>query len=48
MSRAKWEYKVVRDALSETELNKLGEEGWELCGVTRGMIVAMYFKRLVD
>lgn len=45
-----WEYKhVVRQAaLSESELNALGPEGWELVGVVPASnAVHFYFKRLV-
>jgi hypothetical protein len=30
----KWEYKTVNDKLTETQLNSLGEEGWELVSHT--------------
>lgn len=53
--RSKWEYKqIARDLekevpLSESELNALGEEGWEMTGVAHQPPVAyFYFKRLVD
>jgi hypothetical protein len=47
---ARWEYRdVARDEgaiPSEQELNALGEEGWELVGVTSvGHRVHFYFKR---
>ena len=34
----KWEYKVEDTSLSLAEdvLNKLGKEGWELVGITKG------------
>jgi len=41
----KWEYKIVKVA-TEAELNRLGEEGWELISVT--LYVSYYtffFKR---
>lgn len=48
----RWEYQeLVRDAESaelpsESELNALGGEGWELAGlVSRGSLVHFYFKR---
>jgi hypothetical protein len=51
----KWEYKqIVRNLekespLDETELNALGEEGWELSGVAQQPPVAyFYFKRQVE
>ena len=51
----KWEYKqIVRNLeseqpLSETELNALGEEGWELSGTTQQPPLAyFYFKRQVE
>lgn len=28
--RRRFEYKIVKDWLSEEELNELGEQGWEL------------------
>lgn len=45
-----FEYKKVRDTyLSELELNELGQEGWELCGIKPSNctsdIYAFYFKR---
>ena len=34
MNRPQFEYRKIIDTyLTETELNKLGEDGWELCGV---------------
>ena len=43
----KWEYKVVGHTLSEVELNRLGEEGWELVIVAGAGSVhcTMIFKR---
>jgi hypothetical protein len=53
--RLKWEYKqVVRDLKKESppneeELNKLGEEGWEMSGVAQQPPHAYYyFKRLIE
>jgi len=50
-----WEYKVLNrnlskeEAPSESELNTLGKEGWELAGVfTDSPFVHFYFKRLKD
>ena len=50
-----WEYKqIVRNLenekpLDEAELNKLGEEGWELSGIAQHPPVAyFYFKRLIE
>lgn len=50
--RLKWEYKqVVRNLenekpLDETELNALGEEGWEMTGVAQyPPMTYFYFKR---
>lgn len=52
---AKWEYRqIVRDLEKESppdeaELNKLGEEGWEMSGVAQQAALAyFYFKRLID
>jgi len=51
----KWEYKqIVRNLekespLEETELNALGEEGWELSGVAQQPPIAyFYFKRQIE
>jgi hypothetical protein len=51
----KWEYKqIVRDLKKESppneeELNKLGEEGWEMSGVAQQLPLAyFYFKRLIE
>jgi hypothetical protein len=51
----KWEYKqIVRDAesekpLDETELNALGEDGWEMAGVAQQPpLTYYYFKRQVE
>jgi len=49
-----WEYKrVVRDLTkygpTEDELNKLGQDGWELAGMfTYESQVHLYFKRTAD
>jgi hypothetical protein len=32
----KWEYKLLSSHWSEAELKKLGEDGWELAGITVG------------
>ncbi|HEX7574781.1 MAG TPA: hypothetical protein VF360_00245 [Candidatus Methanoperedens sp.] len=42
----KWEYKKVSS--KDLNLNKLGEEGWEMCGVevnSFSFFVDYYFKR---
>ncbi len=47
-SRKGWEYKVVRLCATETDLNALGKEGWELTSVEpsgRFVCPAFYFKR---
>jgi hypothetical protein len=42
-ARTRWEYKVM---CGHTDLNKLGEEGWELVAVTQdGHVTCPYFKR---
>jgi hypothetical protein len=53
--RLKWEYKqIVRNLKKENlpdeaELNKLGEEGWEMSGVAQQPPLAyFYFKRLIE
>lgn len=45
-----WEYKVVGHTLGETELNRLGSEGWELVIVAGAGSVncTMIFKRPVS
>jgi hypothetical protein len=52
---ARWEYKqILRNLETETppdeeELNKLGEDGWEMSGVTQKPPFAyFYFKRLTE
>ena len=42
----KWEYKIISKALTlnDSELNKFGSEGWELCGVSDYQCV---FKRSI-
>lgn len=53
-----FEYKIERQrgfVLSESELNKYGEEGWEMCGCMQfrdsmyadGYKVLFYFKRKI-
>jgi hypothetical protein len=51
----KWEYKqLARDLekekpLEETELNQLGEEGWELTGIVQqSSTIYFYFKRQIE
>ena len=53
--KLKWEYKqIVRNLkkekpLDETELNTLGEEGWEMSGVAQhSNSIYFYFKRSVE
>lgn len=42
-ARPRWEYKTT---CGRTDLNKLGEEGWELSAATQdGNITCLYFKR---
>jgi hypothetical protein len=50
-----WEYKQIIRNLEkesppdETELNKLGKEGWEMSGVAQQPPLAyFYFKRLIE
>jgi hypothetical protein len=41
--RARWEYHA---ACGRPDLNKLGEEGWELTAATQdGNVACLYFKR---
>jgi hypothetical protein len=51
----KWGYKLMirnlekESPLDETELNALGEDGWELSGVVQQPPVTyFYFKRLIE
>ena len=51
----KWEYKQIVRNLDEesppdeTELNMLGEDGWEMSGVAQQPPLAyFYFKRLIE
>jgi hypothetical protein len=53
--RLKWEYKQViqnlesEKPLDETELNTLGEDGWELTGIVQQPPNAFfYFKRPIE
>jgi hypothetical protein len=53
--KLKWEYKQIarnlkkEKPLDETELNTLGEEGWEMSGVVQhSTFVYFYFKRLIE
>jgi hypothetical protein len=40
---ARWEYKAT---CTRPDLNRLGEEGWELTAVTQdGNVACLYFKR---
>jgi hypothetical protein len=45
----KWEYKTMFGNLSDRQLNKLGNEGWELVAVEPNenlMLRRYYFKRI--
>ena len=51
----KWEYKQIArnlesaKALDESELNALGEDGWEMTGIAQGpSLTYYYFKRQVE
>jgi hypothetical protein len=51
----KWEYKVTKGWPMESELNRLGAEGWELVAIgvagtdTKGIdTVCAYFKRPIS
>lgn len=53
--RLKWEYKqIVRNLesekpLDENELNALGEDGWEMTGITQQSPLSYYyFKRQIE
>lgn len=44
----RWEYKVVAANLSSEDINELGNNGWEMCGVCKPsptFITEFYFKR---
>jgi len=45
----RWEYRIIQRELTEVELNRLGEEGWELVAkerfVQRKIHHKWYFKR---
>ena len=46
-----WEYKVVPKSYKPDELNKLGQEGWEMCGIEYFEMrdsEIFYFKRRCD
>ncbi len=42
-----WEYKIMIGNPIEQAINKIGEEGWEMCGVVQSThsSVRLYFKR---
>lgn len=42
MDRQKWEYTSVYESIPDTQLDFLGESGWELCGVSGPRMI---FKR---
>lgn len=47
----KWEYKTIWDTkpILPSDLNKEGEQGWELCGVLgSARNYYYYFKRLIN
>lgn len=48
MERDKWEYKEVHHdgtGIHPSDLQRLGEQGWEMCGIEKsGMF---YFKRKI-
>lgn len=46
--KTKWEYKIVKtfNKLSEEDLNRYGEEGWELVNYIEGYESLYHFKRL--
>jgi hypothetical protein len=29
----KWEYKIINEAFTQAKLNKIGQQGWQLCAV---------------
>ena len=48
---AKWEYKKVKVnyGVEEQYLNKLGQEGWEMCGTYNdGFVIMVFFKRKIE
>ena len=47
----KWEYTIVEKSISESKLNELGKDGWELVAVVMKTTLLghlFYFKRRVD
>ena len=49
--KIKWEYSLekykIDDTLTLFDFNKLGEEGWEMCGIIRGTTgQVFFFKRI--
>ena len=49
-SASRWAYKVVESAeITQTELDKLGSDGWELTAIlSRKTDAVYYFKRLAS
>ena len=43
----RWEYIIITTNINEQTLNKIGEDGWEMCGATQEyqMYPTLYFKR---
>ena len=53
MKTIKWEYSLKKYKIDDTvmifDFNKLGQEGWEMCGVIRGTVgQVFFFKRLLN
>jgi len=47
----KWEYKIVPKSYTAEQLNDLGQDGWEMCGIEYVEIhdsEIFYFKRRCD
>ena len=47
----KWEYKIVEKTISESQLNELGKDGWELVAVAiKATWIGhfFYFKRPIE
>lgn len=46
MEHPNWEYRIV-DEIDESQLNAMGNEGWELVGVSGALSTRSYLKRQV-
>ena len=47
----KWEYKIIEKTMTESHLNELGQQGWELLTVSSphgGWGTVFYFRRKIS